>query len=262
MEEDCLLRCRMLLGDKVIERMSEVRVIIFGIGGVGSWCAESLIRTGVRHLTIVDGDCVCSSNINRQLMAMPATVGKRKTDVLRDRLLDICPEAEIDARFERFGRHNSLQEAPVPGYRDTDSHNSHAKTTSDFQLSTFDYIIDAIDSLDDKMLLIETACLTDAFFASSMGAALKIDPARIQVAPFDKVHGCPLAKSLRKRFRQRGEWPARPFPCVFSDETGANKYDVEPRANGSLMHVTASFGLRLAALVVQDIINAVDNNTI
>lgn len=238
MEEDSLLRCRMLLGDDVMELMSRVRVIIFGIGGVGSWCAESLIRTGVKHLTIVDGDCVCPSNINRQLMATPAAIGERKTDVLRDRLLAICPEAEVDARFERFTIGNA----------------------SDFRLSAFDYIIDAIDSLDDKMLLIETACLTDAFFASSMGAALKVDPARIQVASFDKVHGCPLAKSLRKRFRQRGECPSRAFPCVFSDEPGSNKYDVEPRANGSLMHVTASFGLRLAALVIQDIAKtAVDN---
>lgn len=255
------MRCRMLLGDDVMERMSRVRVIIFGIGGVGSWCAESLIRTGVRHLTIVDGDRVCSSNINRQLMATPAVVGEKKTEVLRDRLLSICPEAEIDARFERFGRRNPLHEPPASCSRDEEVYHSGAGTTLDFGLSSFDYIIDAIDSLDDKMLLIETACLTDAFFASSMGAALKIDPARVQVAPFDKVHGCPLAKSLRKHFRQRGEWPARQFPCVFSDEPGSNKYDVEPRANGSLMHVTATFGLRLAALVVQDVIKTAGDNT-
>lgn len=264
--EDRDIRSRLLLGDEVMRRIGEVRVIIFGVGGVGSWCAESLVRTGIRRLTIVDGDRVSISNINRQLMATTSSVGQPKVDVLRRRLLDIRPEAEIDARFERFGQPSA------PGLSDdygglSDDHEGtplhclrkgdHRDLSGDHEgtpLRTFNYIIDAIDSLDDKLLLIDTACRTDAFFVSSMGAALKTDPGRIQVAPFDKVHGCPLAKALRKRFRQRGEWPSRSFPCVFSDEQGENKFEIMPRANGSLMQVTASFGLRIASLVVQDII--------
>lgn len=250
MMEDRDIRSRLLLGDDAMRLLGEARVIIFGIGGVGSWCAESLVRTGIRHLTIVDCDRVSPSNINRQLTATVSTVGLPKVDVLRQRLLDIRPDAEIDARFERFGpltvndtvtaKHLSEQGLP------------NSETVA--ELETFDCIIDAIDSLVDKMLLIRTACETETFFVSSMGAALKTDPSRIQVAPFDKVHGCPLAKALRRRFKHEGLWPSRPFPCVFSDEQGSNKFEIEPHANGSLMHVTATFGLRLAALVIQDII--------
>lgn len=232
--DDGLLRSRMLLGDAVMARMAEVEVVLFGVGGVGSWCAESLVRTGVRHLTMVDGDSVCPSNINRQLMATTSTVGQPKVDVMRRRLLDIAPGAVVQARCERFDGRSPLADG----------------------LAEYDYIIDAIDSLDDKMLLMRRACDTDAFFVSSMGAALKTDPSRIRTAPFDKVTGCPLARALRRRFRREGDWPARPFPCVFSDEPGANKLETVPRANGSLMHVTASFGLRIAALVVQDIMAA------
>ena len=97
-----LSRTRLLLGDDATERLCATRVIVFGVGGVGSWCVEALVRSGVRHITIVDPDRVCPSNINRQLMATTSTVGKPKVEVLRDRLLDISPEAEVDARFMAF----------------------------------------------------------------------------------------------------------------------------------------------------------------
>ena len=206
--------------------IGEKRVIIFGVGGVGSWCAESLVRSGIRHLTIVDSDSVCASNINRQLMATTETIGQVKVDVLKDRLLTINPTAEITAIHEFFT----------------------AETAESFHLDTYDYIIDAIDSLKDKALLILMATQTDAKFYSSMGAALKLDPMRIKTDEFWKVQGDPLARVLRKRFKREGQYPSRKFQCVYSDEL------VEPQGEGkgSLVHITAIFGFMLAGLVIQD----------
>ncbi|MDE6651056.1 MAG: tRNA threonylcarbamoyladenosine dehydratase [Paramuribaculum sp.] len=230
-------RARLLFGDEGMKRLSEIKVIVFGVGGVGSWCAEALVRTGVTNLTIVDCDSVCPSNINRQLMALHSTVGEPKVSALKERLLDINPDAEIDAREEVF----------------------NAATAASFHLESYDYIIDAIDSLADKALLILLATRTNAKLFSSMGAALKMDPERIKIAEFWKVQGCPLARALRQRFKKSGEFPAKKFKCVYSDELVANKSVLdEPddnsgktRVNGSLMHITSIFGAMLASLVVR-----------
>lgn len=235
MEKEILKRVRLLLGDETMQRLAQVRVILFGVGGVGSWCAESLVRSGLCHLTIVDSDCVCSSNINRQLMATTQTVGQLKVEALKAHLLTVNPSAEIEARAERFT----------------------AETAGRFQLDDYDYIIDAIDSLADKQLLVEMACRTHARFFSSMGAALKLDPTRVRVAEFWKVQGCPLARVLRQRFKKQGRRPARKFLCVYSDELQRNKVcsgtDDMERANGSLMHITAIFGLTIAGLVLKEL---------
>ena len=221
-------RSELLLGDEAMSRIAEKRVIIFGVGGVGSWCAESLVRSGIRHLTIVDSDSVCASNINRQLMATTETVGCVKVDVLRERLLTINPAAEITAIHEFFT----------------------AETADSFHLDTYDYIIDAIDSLKDKALLILMATQTDAKLFSSMGAALKLDPTRIKVDEFWKIQGDPLARVLRKRFKREGQYPSHKFQCVYSDEL------IEPQGEGkgSIVHITAIFGFMLAGLVIQDIV--------
>lgn len=262
-EKGILKRTRLLLGDETMERIDSVRVIIFGVGGVGSWCAESLVRSGVRRLTIVDSDRVCITNINRQMMATTQTVGQVKVEALKERLLTINPTAEIDARQQIFSE----------------------ETADSFDLGEYDYIVDAIDSLKDKVLLIETACRTQARFFSSMGAALKLDPTRIRVAEFWRVEGCPLARALRQRFKKLKRRPERKFLCVFSDELLENKgrnttcgteHCMCPKAqdgpgnaallnhewcsskaqiNGSLMHITAIFGLTIAGLVLQDIAN-------
>ena len=185
-------RAQLLLGSDAMERLGKIRVIIFGVGGVGSWCAESLVRSGISHLTVVDSDRVCITNINRQLMATVKTVGQVKVEALKERLLTINPMAEIDARQQIFSE----------------------ETANSFCLESYDYIIDAIDSLKDKRLLIEMACQTKAVFFSSMGAALKMDPTRIKVAEFWKVEGCPLARALRQRFKRLKRKPARKFLCV------------------------------------------------
>jgi len=238
-------RNELLLGGETMERIAQKRVIIFGVGGVGSWCAESLVRSGIRHLTIVDSDLVCITNVNRQLMATTQTVGQVKVEALKERLLTINPEAEITALQQIFSE----------------------ETAESFQLETYDYIIDAIDSLKDKATLILLACQTRARLFSSMGAALKLDPTRIQVTEFWKVKGDPLARALRNKFKKEKVFPKRKFLCVYSDELLENKGcppdDDEvpstfnkPQTNGTLAHITAIFGFMLAGLVVQDISKA------
>ena len=259
-EQAIFRRTELLLGNETVDRIAQQRVIIFGVGGVGSWCAESLVRSGIRQLTIVDSDRVCITNINRQLMATTKTVGQVKVEALKERLLTINPSAEIVALQKIFTE----------------------ETAHEFQIETYDYIIDAIDSLKDKALLIELACQTKAKFFSSMGAALKLDPTKIQVAEFWKVKGDPLARALRNRFKKQKRFPKRKFQCVFSDEllqnrghnaTCGTEQCMCPKAkngpgdptllnhewcsskaqiNGTLAHITAIFGFMLAGLVIQD----------
>jgi len=236
-------RSELLLGNEAMDRIAQKRVIIFGVGGVGSWCAESLVRSGIRQLTIVDSDRVCITNINRQLMATTKTVGQVKVDALKERLLSINPKAEITALQQIFSE----------------------ETAESFELDTYDYIIDAIDSLKDKAALILLACKTKARLFSSMGAALKLDPTRIKVTEFWKVQGDPLARAIRKKFKHQGQFPDRKFQVVYSDELLENKGcppDTDetpslfnkPQTNGSLAHITAIFGFTLAGLVIQDAI--------
>ena len=241
MEQAIFRRAELLLGDEAMSRIGEKRVIIFGVGGVGSWCAESLIRSGIKHLTIVDSDRVSITNINRQLMATTKTVGQVKVDALKERLLTINPSAEITALQQVFT----------------------AETADSFQLDSYDYIIDAIDSLKDKTALILLACQTKAKFFSSMGAALKMDPTRIRVTEFWKVEGDPLARAIRKKFKHQEQYPEKKFQVVYSDELLENRGcppDTDetpstfnkPQTNGSISHITAIFGFTLAGLVIQD----------
>ena len=244
MSDAIFRRTELLLGSNTVERIAQKRVIIFGVGGVGSWCAESLVRSGISHLTIVDSDRVSITNINRQLMATTKTVGQVKVDALRERLLTINPSAEITALPKIFSQ----------------------ETAEEFNLDSYDYIIDAIDSLKDKALLILMACQTKAKFFSSMGAALKLDPTKIKVTEFWKVKGDPLARALRNRFKRDKTFPKRKFLCIYSDELLSNRGDADdnegveqpsmfnkPQTNGTLAHITAIFGFMLAGLVIQDI---------
>lgn len=235
-------RTGLLLGTEVLDRMRQARVIVFGTGGVGSWCVEALVRTGIGHLTLVDFDRVCESNVNRQLPASSSTIGKLKVEAIAERMRDINPAVDIVARSEMYDA----------GSADT------------FVLSDYDYVIDAIDSLECKALLIRRACEAGprTRLYSSMGAALKIDPSRIGVAEFWKVKGDPLAAALRRRFKKTGEYPCRKFRCVYSEELVPNVLPQPEsadglrvrRVNGSLAHITAIFGMTLASLVIRDLV--------
>lgn len=242
-------RTELLIGADAMRYMNAARVILLGVGGVGSWCAESLIRSGIYHLTLVDSDCISGTNINRQLPATTLTIGEAKVNVLKKRLLEINPEAEITAIQGRYNAH----------------------TSASFHLDSYDYILDAIDSLEEKTHLIRTATHTDAVFFSSMGAALKMDPSRIHTAEFWKVQGCPLAAVLRRKLK-KGQLPEKKFVCVFSDEVLNNRDFLPDRAtslpegdaqrariNGTLAHITAIFGFTLSSLVINDIYTSVNN---
>lgn len=237
-------RTKRLVGESALEKIFQKRVIIFGVGGVGSWCAESLVRSGIKHLTIVDADRVNVTNVNRQLMATTKTVGRVKVDVLKERLLEISPDAVIDARAELYS----------------------AETADSFRLQDYDYIIDAIDSLDCKMHLLLNASRTKAKVYASMGAALKMDPTKIKVAEFWDAKGCPLARALRDKFKKNELRPAKKIKVVYSEELLKNlgpvaNDDGSPAEfhkvayNGTMAHAVAIFGFTIAGLVMQDAVS-------
>lgn len=237
MEGSAFDRTALLVGKQAMERISNVKVIIFGIGGVGSWVAECLVRTGVRHITLVDSDKVAITNINRQMPATMATVGEVKTEAAKCKLLEINPDADVNT---------------MTLFYDTDTANS-------IDLSEYDYIVDAIDSLKDKALLILNATASGKRFFSSMGAALKMDSTKVKIGEFWTVKGCPLARALRNKFKRDKKYPSRKFQCVYSDELLENKgstsesCDYKARINGSLCHITAIFGMTIAGMIIKEI---------
>lgn len=254
-------RTELLLGDDVMEALAAVRVIIFGVGGVGSWCAEGLVRSGITKLTIVDSDRICITNVNRQLMATTKTVGQVKVDALKAHLLEINPKAEVTAVQQIYCE----------------------ETAGQFYLDEYDYVIDAVDSLKDKVHLILNATSSKAKFFCSLGAALKVDPLKIKVAEFWNVRGCPLGAALRKKMKRAKTMPAKKFLCVYDDEVLPNRGHCQscgtekcmcPKAqdgpgnpdllnhewcsskaqiNGTTVHVTAIFGMTLSGLIIEDI---------
>lgn len=245
-------RTGLLFGDSFLEAAATKKVILFGLGGVGSWCAETLVRSGIGHITLVDADVVAESNINRQLPATTSTVGRPKVEVMYERLKDINPAVDLQIHQQIYS----------------------AETHSFFRIETYDYIVDAIDSLEHKVHLIQQSCLTPAKLYASMGAALKTDPLKIKVAEFNKVTGCPLAAAVRRRIRLKGGVEKK-FYCVFSEEqfknrgssqaekmgdtnamlSETNPYSEHKRINGTSSYMPAMFGMTLASLIIRDILS-------
>lgn len=243
MQKGIFDRTKRLVGDDAMKALEDAKVIIFGMGGVGSWVAEGLVRTGIRHLTIVDADTIDTTNVNRQMPATTLTLGEDKVEASRRRLLEINPDADIIAIKMFYSE----------------------ETANLIDLAQYDYIVDAIDSLKDKALLILNATSSGRKFYSSMGAALKIDPTRVRVAEFWDVQGCPLARALRNKFKKTRVFPKRKFLCVYSDELLANKggtsetCDYKASINGSLVHITAIFGFTIAGKIISDIVTSKQN---
>lgn len=239
MSRPAFIRTERLVGAEAMDRISKAKVLLFGVGGVGSWCAEGLVRSGVEHLTIVDSDEVSESNINRQLMATVHTIGHPKVEALKEHLLRINPEADIIALQQTYSDENY----------------------ADFRMDEYDCIIDAIDSLKDKASLILRATATKAKFYSSMGAALKTDPRQVRVAEFWEVRGCPLGAALRKKLRREKTIPSKPFLCVYDEEVLPNAGESTEApdhgkavVNGTMAHITAIFGFTLSGLALEDIL--------
>lgn len=210
-----------LIGQESFDRLQQARVILFGVGGVGGWCAEALVRTGLKHLTIVDFDTVAVSNLNRQVVATAANIGQSKVVAMRERLLAIVPDADIVAIEQRY----SDETAPL------------------YNFNQYDLVIDAIDDLEAKARLIYEVTQSQAELLCSMGAGRKLDPQQIHVAEFWKVEGCPLARALRTKIRKTQLFPARKFRCVYSPEISGTR--------GTLAPVVGTFGMQLAALAIE-----------
>lgn len=225
-------RAELLLGEEALEKLRSARVALFGIGGVGSFAAEALARGGVGHITLVDGDTVSITNINRQLIALHSTVGKEKTAVMAERIADISPETEVETYPVVYGAEN--------------------RDLLDF--STYDYVIDAIDTVTSKLILIEEAKKAGVPVISCMGTGNKFHPERFEVTDISKTSVCPLAKVMRKELKVRGiknvkvvyskEEPQKPAE---SKETGKRQIP------GSLSFVPPVAGLLLAGEVIRHI---------
>ena len=242
-EDEKFARSEALLGSEAVARLKAARVLVVGVGGVGSWCAEALVRTGLGHITLVDDDVVAESNVNRQCPATAATVGRAKVEAMAERLRAINPDCEITALKERFTSTVNLNLQPQPSL-----------------------VVDAIDSVDCKAELILGAMEAGVPIVSSMGAALRLDPTKVKVTRFEKVEGDGLARALRQRFKKLGRFPSAKFSCVWSGEqpilnteTQRHREGTENsvpqclcvKNKGSLMPVTATFGMCLASEAIK-----------
>ena len=225
-------RLSLLVGDKGLEKLQNTKALVFGAGGVGSWAAEALVRSGIGKIGVIDNDTVCASNVNRQIEATSLTLGQPKASALKSRLLEINPECEVTAWDEIFCR----EKADI------------------FGIENADYVIDAIDTVNHKLDLIEIVCGTRAKLFSSMGMALKMDSSRIKTVSIWKTDVCPLARLVRQGLRKRGF--EKDFTVVYSDENNEGTTGIrgQKRINGSIVTVTASAGLMLAGLVINDAI--------
>lgn len=242
-------RTELLLGSAGMKKLNQSRIAVFGIGGVGTYAVEALARSGVGALDLIDDDKVCLTNINRQLIATRSSVGKKKVEVMRNRVLDINPNAKVEIHEIFYG----------------------VDTAGQFNLSLYDYIIDAIDTVSAKLILIQEAIEKNVPIISCMGAGNKLDPTRLEVADISKTSMCPLAKVMRTELRRRGiihlkvvyskEPPLTPIEdmanscktnCICPPDT-KRKCTVRRQVPGSIAFVPSVAGLILAGEVIKDI---------
>jgi tRNA A37 threonylcarbamoyladenosine dehydratase len=243
-------RTELLLGAEGVDKLRNSFVAVFGVGGVGSFTVEALVRSGVGNIAIIDDDKVCLTNINRQLIATRKTVGKNKVEVMRDRILEINPKVNVEIHQTFYGKDNA----------------------DEFDLSKYDYIVDAIDTVSSKLTLIERAKSCNTPIISSMGAGNKLDPTKFQVTDIYKTSICPLARAMRSELRKRGieslkvvysQEPAlKPIEnqedncsnkCICPSGT-QRKCTVRRQIPGSVAFVPSVAGLIIAGEVIKDII--------
>ena len=231
--DEMFSRTALLLGEDAVEALSKKHVAVFGIGGVGSFAAEALVRAGVGAITIVDHDTVSVSNLNRQLLALHSTIGQKKTDVLRARLLDINPSLKVTVRDTFFLPENAYT----------------------FPFAEYDYVVDAIDTVAGKIALAVCAKEANVPIIASMGAGNKLDPTRFEVADLAKTSVCPLARTMRRELKKRG---IDHMKVVYSKEPARKRQTPVPEGErpvpGSVSFVPSVAGLILAGEVVKDLI--------
>lgn len=232
-----LERTELLLGEEKLNLLRNANVLVVGVGGVGAYAAEMIVRAGVGRMTIADADKVSESNINRQLVALHSTIGREKCDVLAERLKDINPELQLSV-VNRF-----IKDDETDALLDSDK---------------FDYVVDAIDTLSPKLALIKGALDRGIPLVSSMGAGAKTDPTLMEIKDIAKTHHCPLAHMLRKRLHKIGI--KRGFWAVFSPEPvreGAMILCEEQNKKsnvGTISYIPAMFGIGCASVVVRDLV--------
>ena len=224
-------RTELLIGKENIEKLRDKKIAIFGLGGVGSFVTEGIIRCGIKNLILVDNDEISPSNINRQLYALQSTIGKKKTDLAKERCLDINPLANIQT-FNLF----YLEE-----------------TQNQIDLSDCDYIIDAIDTVSAKLLLIENAKKLNVPIISSMGTGNKLNPFAFQISDIFKTSVCPLARTMRYELKKRGynSKTLKNLKVLFSTEIPASS--IRPPA--SISFIPSVAGLMIASEVIKDLCN-------
>lgn len=233
----------MLLGDEGLARLSSARVLVVGVGGVGGYACEMLVRSGVGRLTIVDSDEVGESNINRQLLALHSTVGRPKVEVLRDRLMDINPELDLRIVPEYINEENVAQL-----FLDAEGNDIH-----------YDAVVDAIDTLSPKISLIQYCLAHGLRLVSSMGSGAKMDATAVRIADISKTYQCPLAHMLRKRLHKLGI--SKGFLAVFSAELPHKEsLTLEESRNkksqvGTISYMPAVFGCVCAQAAIQSILD-------
>ena len=231
---DQFARTELLLGKDAVEHLSHCRVAVFGIGGVGGYVCEALARSGVGSLDLIDNDKVCLSNINRQIIATMKTVGEYKTRVMKNRILDINPEAVVNT-YECFF---------LP------------ETAADFPFDQYDYVVDAIDTVTAKIELVMQCQKAGVPIISSMGAGNKLDPTQFRVADIYKTKMDPLAKVMRRELKKRG---VTKLKVVYSEEEPISLPESEPQPNGrrstpgSTAFVPSVAGLIIAGEVIKDL---------
>ena len=243
MQSEWLQRTELLVKEEGIERLQNANILIVGLGGVGSFAAEFMVRSGIGNLTIVDGDIVDITNINRQLPALNSTIGKNKTDVVAERILDINPEVNLK-KINEFLEPERMEELLTQ--------------------EKFDYVLDCIDSLSPKLALIITCKRKKIKLVSAMGAGGKTDPSKVMVRDISKTNNCFLAKQIRKKLKK--EQIHKGFRCVFSTEIqDENSLKMTDGSNykksfyGTISYMPAIFGLYAAAEVIRFLLKKEQN---
>lgn len=247
--QDVFARERLLIGKDNLDKLASSRVAVFGIGGVGSFAVEALARGGVGNLVLVDDDIICLTNINRQLIALSSTVGKYKVDVMKERLLDINNDINVDNHKSFFSESN----------------------VSEFAFETYDYILDAIDTVSSKLTLIEIANKLNIPIISCMGAGNKLDPTAFEVSDIYKTSVCPLARVMRNELRKRNilklkvvyskETPLTPMEtelisCKSNYDGNADSVEkLRRQIPGSISFVPPVAGMIAAGEIIKDLIN-------
>ena len=225
MEESIYTRTEAMLGTEAVERLKAARVAVIGVGGVGGFATEALARAGVGSITVLDADKVVPSNLNRQIIATQKTVGMLKVDAIKQRIVDINPDISVET---------------LPFFYDD-------STADRIDLAQFDYVLDCIDSVKSKLLLIEKAVSSGTPIIASMGAGNKLDPTRFRIVDISKTHTDPLAKVIRTELKKRG---ISHLKVVWSDEPAVK---VGSRTPASVSFVPSVAGIIMAGEVIKDI---------